>query len=57
MAHNGHTAGDQPESGHVDTDYAEHYKMWLNFWAAGKWGTVALIAIAGLLAIFRTHNG
>ena len=57
MAHSPHT-GDENRGGQMDSaEYAEHYKMWLSFWSAGKWGAISLIIIAALLAIFRTHNG
>ena len=38
-------------------DISEHVKMWLTFWSLAKWSTACVIALAALLAIFRTHNG
>jgi hypothetical protein len=38
-------------------DISEHMKMWLTFWSMAKWSTACVVALAALLAIFRTHNG
>ncbi len=38
-------------------DITEHVKMWLTFWSLAKWSAAGVLAIAALLAIFRTHNG
>jgi hypothetical protein len=38
-------------------DITEHVKTWHAFWNASKWGVVALIILAALLFVFRTHNG
>ena len=38
-------------------DISEHVKMWNAFWNVSKWSVAALLVLAALLAIFRTHNG
>jgi hypothetical protein len=38
-------------------DIADHVKMWNAFWNTSKWGVIALVILAVLLFIFRTHNG
>jgi len=38
-------------------DITDHVKTWLAFWSAAKWSSAALIVLAVLLFIFRTHNG
>jgi len=57
MADHTHHAGDAPTGTMNPADFREHYQMWLNFRAGAKWSALAIIIIAGLLAIFRTHNG
>ncbi|HXJ00640.1 MAG TPA: aa3-type cytochrome c oxidase subunit IV [Micropepsaceae bacterium] len=55
MAEHHHPSGDSSTGGSMDI--TEHVKTWLAFWNTAKWGTVALIVLAALLFIFRTHNG
>ena len=55
--HTHHAGNDAPTGTMKPADFHEHYQMWLNFWAGAKWSALVLIIIAGLLAIFRTHNG
>ena len=57
MADHTHHAGDAPTGTMNPADFREHYQMWLNFRAGAKWSALAIIIIAGLLAIFRIHNG
>ena len=38
-------------------DITDHVKMWLAFWNVSKWGVILLAILAGLLFVFRTHNG
>ena len=38
-------------------DITDKVKTWKAFWNGAKWSVVGIIIIAGLLAIFRTHNG
>jgi hypothetical protein len=56
MANTPHHAGEQSTAEAGTMDISEHMKTWLGFWAGVKWGSVALIVLAILLAIFRTHN-
>ena len=54
MADNHHPPGEHPQG---TMDISDHVKMWHAFWNTAKWSSVALIVIAALLALFRTHNG
>ena len=38
-------------------DISDHVKTWLAFWNGAKWSVVAILVLAMLLAVFRTHNG
>ena len=38
-------------------DMDEKIQSWLAFWKATKYSVAAILALAILLAIFRTHNG
>ena len=38
-------------------DITDHVKTWLAFWNVSKWGVIALVILAALLFVFRTHNG
>jgi hypothetical protein len=55
MAENHHSTDNHSTGGSMDI--TEHVKMWNAFWNSAKWGLVGVIAIAALLAFFRTHNG
>jgi hypothetical protein len=55
MADNHHPPGEQTPQGTMDI--RDHVKMWHAFWNTAKWSTIALIVLAALLALFRTHNG
>lgn len=54
MAENHHPPGEQAQG---TMDISDHVKMWHAFWNTAKWSTAALIVLAALLALFRTHNG
>ena len=54
MAEHSHPSTDAPKG---TMDITQHVKMWLTFWSLAKWSTAGVLAIAALLAIFRTHNG
>jgi len=53
MADNHHSHAPAPGG----MDISEQQKTYLAFWNTSKWSTIALIILAALLAIFRTHNG
>jgi hypothetical protein len=55
MAKQHHSSGDSSTGGSMDI--TDHVKTWLAFWSAAKWSSAALIVLAVLLFIFRTHNG
>ena len=55
MAEDHHNHANHSTGGSMDI--TEHVKMWHAFWNTTKWSVVALIGIAALLALFRTHNG
>ena len=55
MAEQHHSSGDSSTGGSMDI--TDHVKTWLAFWSAAKWSSAALIVLAVLLFIFRTHNG
>ena len=38
-------------------DISDHIATWHAFWNTTKYSCIALLVLAGLLAIFRTHNG
>ena len=54
MAENHHPHGEHTQG---TMDIRDHVKTWLAFWNIAKWSTFALIVLAGLLFLFRTHNG
>ena len=54
MADNHHPHGEHTQG---SMDIRDHVKMWHAFWNTAKWSTFALIVLAGLLFLFRTHNG
>ena len=55
MAEHAHPNANDATPGTMDL--TDHVKMWLTFWSMAKWSALTVIVIAGLLAIFRTHNG
>jgi len=54
MAENHHPPGEHNQG---TMDIRDHVKTWHAFWNTAKWSTLALIILAALLAVFRTHNG
>ena len=54
MADNHHPHGENAQG---SMDITDHVKMWHAFWNTAKWSTFALIGLAVLLFLFRTHNG
>ncbi len=55
MAENHHPNGERAPQGTMDI--SDHVKTWHSFWNTAKWSSLALIILAALLALFRTHNG
>jgi hypothetical protein len=54
-AHHGHGHA-EPESGGT-MDMTEKVQTWLAFWNVAKYSAAAILLLAVLLAVFRTHNG
>mgnify|MGYP003353267912 FL=1 len=52
-AHNAHDNQSTPGT----MDISENLKTWNAFWNISKYSSAALLILAGLLFIFRTHNG
>ena len=38
-------------------DMTEKVQTWLAFWNVAKYSVAAILLLAVLLAVFRTHNG
>jgi hypothetical protein len=55
MAGQHHSPDDHSTGGSMDI--TDHVKTWLAFWNVSKWGVIALVILAALLFVFRTHNG
>jgi hypothetical protein len=58
MADHGHNhphEDKKPSGGTMDIK--DHIETWNAFWNGTKYSVIALLALAVLLAIFRTHNG
>jgi len=56
MASNAHNAhSDQATPGTMDI--TENLRTWNAFWNVSKYCSAALLVLAALLFIFRTHNG
>jgi hypothetical protein len=56
MAEKGHHGHTEPASG-GSMDMTEKVETWLAFWNTAKYSVAAILVLAVLLAIFRTHNG
>jgi hypothetical protein len=56
MADKGHHAHDDRSSG-ATMDITDKVQTWVSFWNATKYSVAGILALAILLAVFRTHNG
>ena len=58
MADHGHRHKQSNEDSSGGTmDISDHIATWHAFWNTTKYSTAALIVLALLLAMFRTHDG
>lgn len=45
-------AEDHGTAGHPDMDYAEHERTYALFIAMTKWGTISMVVLMALMALF-----